>query len=268
MRDLDNAHRLRVGDQITFRVVEDRDPSVALTVMDSGEIHFPYLGRIPAAGRTSSELAQLVKEKLEIDYYYQATVLIGLDPGRTQRGRVYVFGGVNTQGTVDLPVDEIMTVSKVILKAGGFTNAADRSQVRIERGGENEERKTFTVNIAAVLEQGRTDQDIVVEPNDFIIIPQQGDLGRVLISGEVGRPGPVPVSGGRPLMLSEAIISAGGFGRFADERRVRVVRTGPDGQSEEFIVDVKAVLEGGNLDKDFILQPEDRVIVRAKLFNF
>jgi protein involved in polysaccharide export with SLBB domain len=123
------------------------------------------------------------------------------------------------------------------------------------------------VDVAAILDRGQTDLDITLEPNDFIIVPQTGDGGRVFVSGEVNQPGAVQMTSPEGFRLSEAILAAGGFARFADQRKVRVIRQVGD-KTEEFVVDVKAVLDGGQLDKDFMLQPEDRVIIRARLINF
>jgi polysaccharide biosynthesis/export protein len=181
---LDDKHRFQVGEQLLFRVVEDRDPSVSLQVMDSGDVLVPYIGRVKASGKTSRELAADIKVLLEKDYYYQASVIISLN------------------------------------EAGS------------------------------------------------------GARGSVFVSGEVTRPGTVQIPKERRLMVSEAIIAAGGFQQFADQRKVRIIRkkigTAPGGgqATEELIVDVKAVLDEGKVARDMELQPEDRIVVRAKMINF
>lgn len=265
METLDNSYRLQVGDQINYRVVEDRDPSVSLVVMESGEINVPYLGRVQARGLTCRQLAEVVKQRLEQDLYHRATVLVQIDTERTTRGKVYVFGGVARQGTIDLPVDEVVTVSKAILKSGGFANGANRGEVRVERNRDGN-RQSRSVDVAAILDGGRSELDLVLEPNDFVVVGMLGEGGRVFVSGEVGRPGQIDMRSAE-FKLSEAILAAGGFGKFADQRRVRVIRKEGE-ETKEFVVDVKAVLDEGSLEKDFLLQPEDRVIVRARLINF
>lgn len=263
---LDDKYRLNVGDQVLFRIVEDRDPSRTLVVLDNGEINFPYIGRVKAAGRTCRELAAQLKPLLEKDYYHQATVILALDTQMRVRGKAYLFGGVAVQGPIDIPGDEVFTLSKAIIKAHGFTPGADRSQIRIERRtqrADGVQKETITANLVEVLERGRTDLDPVIQPNDLIVVPQQGRSGSVFISGEVNRPGTIQLPGERKFMVSEAIVAAGGFKDFADQRKVRVIRGG-----QELIVDVKAVLEEGRLDRDLELQPDDRVVVRAKLINF
>ncbi|MDX6766257.1 MAG: SLBB domain-containing protein [Candidatus Methylacidiphilales bacterium] len=179
---LDDKKPLQVGEQFLFRVVEDRDPSVSLSVMESGDALFPYIGRVKVAGKTCKEIAALLKPLLEKDYYYRATVFIALNE------------------------------------------------------------------------------------------TSLGARGSVFVSGEVNKPGTIQIPKERRLLASEAIIAAGGFQQFADERKVRVIRKkigATNGKAtEELIVDVKAVLDEGKVAKDLELQAEDRVVVRAKLVNF
>src|SRR5688572_2993154 len=51
--DLDNQHKIRPGDKLSFRVSEDREEAKPLTVTDSGEVELPSpFGRFSAAGKT------------------------------------------------------------------------------------------------------------------------------------------------------------------------------------------------------------------------
>src|ERR1051326_4965662 len=58
MSVLDDKKRLGSNDYVSFRVVEDRDnESQHLRVNDNGELEVPYIGLVPASGRTCKELA-------------------------------------------------------------------------------------------------------------------------------------------------------------------------------------------------------------------
>src|SRR5438094_46572 len=83
-------------------------------------------------------------------------------------------------------------------------------------------------------------------------------LGRVYLSGYFNRVGAVPMYAEKPLTLSQAILEAGGFRQFADDRRVKVTRTDRRGETQTFVVDVKSVLKDGKVDKDMLLQDGDR----------
>src|SRR5256714_6708279 len=80
MTVLDDKKKLGSNDYVSFRVVEDRDnESQHLRVNDNGELEVPYIGLVPASGRTCKELAYSVKSLLEREYYYHATVIIAVD---------------------------------------------------------------------------------------------------------------------------------------------------------------------------------------------
>ena len=266
---LDDSYRFKVGDQIIYRVVEDQDQEVRRIVMDTGEVTLPYLGKVMARGLTAKEIALNIKPLLEKEYYKNATVLLTLDTQRKFRGKAYIFGAVSQPGAIQIPTDEVLTVSKAILKVGGFAPSADRTAVRVERNTE-EGKKSLIINMAEVIDGGDSEQDITIEPNDFIVIANQASRGRVYVSGQVMRPGPIPVPAEQPLMASDAILSAGGFQEFADASKVRIIRKSEEGSDKtvEISVNVGAVLEKGEIDKDFQLQPDDLVVVRARWINF
>lgn len=269
MEALDDTYKFKVGDQIVYQVPEDGDLPVKRLVMDTGQVNLPYLGKVDARGLTSKQLAYKIKPMLEKEYYKSATVLIALDTERKFRGKAYIFGAVSQPGAIQIPTDEVLTVSRAILKVGGFAPSADRTTVRVERQSDDG-KETMTVNMAQVIDEGLDEQDVVVQPNDFIVVTNQASRGRVYVTGEVMRPGPLPLPPENPLMVSDAILSAGGFQEFADKGKVRVIRkTGEDASdTKEMVVDVAAVLEKGKLEEDMELQEGDRVIVRARWINF
>jgi polysaccharide biosynthesis/export protein len=171
MTVLDDKKKLGSNDFVSFRVVEDRDnESQHLRVNDSGELEVPYVGLVQAAGKSCKELAYTVKAGLEREYYYHATVIIAVDHiSEKSRGKVYVYGSVKGQGPQEIPADESYTVSKAIIRAGGFGDFADKKKIKLTRkNGE-----TVTVNLKRVIEEGRTDEDVVVRPDDQIYVPQK-----------------------------------------------------------------------------------------------
>ena len=171
MAVLDDKKKLGPNDYVSFRVVEDRDDeSQRLRVNDNGELEVPYAGLVQAAGRSCKELAHTVKAALEREYYYRATVIIAVDHiSEKSRGKVYVYGSVKQQGPQEIPPDEAYTVSKAISRAGGFGDFANKRKVKLTRkNGES-----FTVDCKAVIEQGRTEEDVVLQPDDQINVPQR-----------------------------------------------------------------------------------------------
>ena len=175
LKSPDDQYRLAMGDRVSYRVIEDKDEVKALVVTDSGELEVPYLGRVKAVDKTCKQLAQEVKLALEKDLYYQATVILAVDQLNKKRGSVYVVGQVRTAGAVDIPSDETFTLSKAILKAGGFADLADKKRVRITRQSDSGDssKKQFVVDVSAIFEKGKTETDIRLEPGDLVFVPNR-----------------------------------------------------------------------------------------------
>jgi protein involved in polysaccharide export with SLBB domain len=171
----DDKYKLRVGDRISFQIIEDRDAPKSLVVADSGEVDIPYLGRVSADGKTCKQLADELKVQLEKDFYYRATVIIALDVANRVLGRIYVWGQVHTQGAIEISVNENLTVGTAILRAGGFADFANKKRVKLIRseGPDGSTKKTIELNMVEVLEDGKVEKDLPVQPNDFIIVPSR-----------------------------------------------------------------------------------------------
>lgn len=202
---------LLIGDVVSFQVVEDNEPARRLIVTDSGEIDVPYIGRIKAAGSTSSAIAETIKKKLEASFYHKATVLVGLDynaygsrnTGRTTTGYRSGYGGYGGYGRGGAGRGDVYAPA-----ATGFT-----------------------------------------------------------IMGQVNRPGVYPLGETKEFKLSHAILASGGFQKFANTRKVRVIRN-HGGDIEEVIeVNAHKVMTGGHLYKDLVLEKGDVIIVDKKWLN-
>jgi polysaccharide export outer membrane protein len=168
-------YKLRAGDRVSFQILEDRDLAKSLIIADSGELDVPYLGRVPAADKTCKQLADEVENLLEKDFYYHATVILSLDVANRFLGRVYVWGQVKNQGPLDIALNENITVGKAILRAGGFADFANRKRVKLvrARAGDPASRQIIELNMVEILEHGRTEKDLPLQPDDSIIVPSR-----------------------------------------------------------------------------------------------
>ena len=171
----DDKYKLRLGDRISLQILEDRDLPKSLIVADSGELDVPYLGRVAASDKTCKQLAAELKTQLEKEYYYRATVVIALDAANKFLGRIYVWGQVKNQGPIDIAVNENLTAGKAILRAGGFGDFANKKKVKVVRATATDStgKQNFELNMVEILEGGKTEKDVVLQPDDFIIVPSR-----------------------------------------------------------------------------------------------
>ena len=173
----DDKHKLVAGDAVNFRIVEDRDPpntpQKVLIVSDSDELDVPYIGLVNVKGKTCREATEEITRLLEKDYYYKATVVLGLVAGTKLLGRVYVYGEVREPGPVLLPPNETFTVSKAIVGARGFGEFAKKNKVQvIQNPGPGQ--KVFTIDMEEVFEKAHTEKDVILNSGDRVFVPKRG----------------------------------------------------------------------------------------------
>jgi protein involved in polysaccharide export with SLBB domain len=174
MDALNDTTKLGKGDHVSYRVIEEEKDPIMLTVTDSGELEVPLIGRYPALGKTCKQLAEELKPILEKDYFFKATVIIGLDILSTRPvGKVYLMGQVRMQGALDIPPDGTMTVSRAILIDGGLADFADRRKVKLMRKKPDGTTQTTIIDLVEVLDRGHSEKDMVVQPGDTINVPEK-----------------------------------------------------------------------------------------------
>jgi polysaccharide export outer membrane protein len=173
MDSLDDRQKLGAGDRLVYRVLEDKDLPKPLIVGDAGDLDVPYFGLVPAANKTCRQLAKEVRSVLENQLYRQATVIIAVELVNKKRvlGKVYVAGQVRVTGQLEIPDDEEFTVSKAIMKSGGFSDFADRKKVRVVRTQGKSEKQTLIINVSDIWEKGKTETDLKLAPDDLIFVP-------------------------------------------------------------------------------------------------
>src|SRR5262249_26665677 len=102
-------------------------------------------------------------------------VIIALDVANRLLGRIYVWGQVRNQGPIEVAINENLTAGKAILRAGGFGDFANKKRVKLVRGAsaDGTGKQNFELNMVEILENGRTEKDVVLQPDDFIIVPSR-----------------------------------------------------------------------------------------------
>jgi protein involved in polysaccharide export with SLBB domain len=170
----DDKYKLRAGDKVAFQILEDRDLPKSLVLADSGELDVPYIGRVAAKDKSCKQLGEEIKALLEKEYYHRATVIIALDSASKYLGRVYVWGQVRSQGPIEVMLNENITAGKAILRAGGFGDFANKKKVKVIRAASADGTKqSFVLNMVEILEEGKTENDVLLKPDDFILVPSR-----------------------------------------------------------------------------------------------
>jgi protein involved in polysaccharide export with SLBB domain len=144
------------------------------------------------------------------------------------------------------------------------TDKADLSKVRVMRMAANKG-VVEEINVAKILDGGGLTSDLTLGEGDVITIPA-GPNNLVFITGNVVSPGSFPLKQGERISAYSAILRNGGFARFADQKKVFILRALPDGTKVKLPVDVAAIKKGQR--PDIQLVSSDIIVVPEKFFSF
>jgi len=159
------SYRIGVGDLLQIEVYDEPDLTKEVRVLTDGYISFPLLGTIEAEGRTVRGLEKTIRDLLAAKYLVSPQVTVFVK----EFSNVFVFGEVKSPGS--FPIYGNMTVFEAITLAGGFTEVANPSKVRVLRHEKGNE-IGFEVDITRVTKKGDVSQDIELQPNDRVIVPR------------------------------------------------------------------------------------------------
>jgi polysaccharide export outer membrane protein len=156
-------HLLGPGDRITVEVFGLGDLSRAVQVDSSGQIQLPLAGAIDVAGKTPSDLAAMVEERLRAGYVRDPRVTVTLTEAVSQV--VTVDGEVRMPGVY--PVRGEMTLMRAIARAQGNNEFAQTSHVVVFRTVEN--RPMAALYDLRAIRLGAY-QDPQIYPNDVVVV--------------------------------------------------------------------------------------------------
>ena len=146
----------------------EEDMDRTLRISGNGSVTYPLVGNIQIAGYTveqaESNMADALRTYLKNP---QVSMLIKEYGNKT----VYVLGQVKKPASIEIPPEKPLTVLEAITSAGGFTDVAAVSKVRILRM-QNGKQKTLDVDVTQITKQGNKAMDLPLMPGDVIFVPQ------------------------------------------------------------------------------------------------
>jgi polysaccharide biosynthesis/export protein len=283
-------YRIGSEDVLEINVFAAPELNRQVRVSAEGEISFPLLGEVRAAGLTPMELEVSLQELLRRTYMKdpQVSVLVRdmqSHPlsvvGAVRRPGVFQVRGPRTllealalaEGLSDDAGDTVMIMHGAGLSSGlGFNSSRPTLPVEslhsiqaTEAGpstsgfdpGADAPRASIQVNLRDLLNSADPDYNPLVYPGDIVKVAR---AGIVYVVGEVRKPGGFALKSNDKISVLQAIALSEGLTRTAAKSGVRVIRTDPQsGERTETTINLAKVMTGKAPDP--ILQPKDIVFV-------
>ena len=145
--------------------------ATGLPVRPDGRISIPLVPDIVAAGRSPTQLATDIRERL-LPYVFEPNVTVMVRNFVGSPAQQVRIIGEAAQPRV-LPYREGMTVVDAVIEARGLTRyaAGNRAEI-IRRGGLGTAPSTLRVRLDDLMRGGDMRQDVPLRPGDTIVIPQ------------------------------------------------------------------------------------------------
>lgn len=202
---------VKVGDEIQLAMWGSVEADLTLTVERNGKIAIPRIGAIQAAGVRYADLAAVITQRAnQLFRNFQLSISMASLRGQ----RVFVTGFVERPGTYN--VNSLATMSTVLIRAGGPSQAGSFRSIRLMRG----KALVGTFDFYDLLLRGDRASDLVVQPDDVIVVDRVGT--QVGVIGSVNRPAVIELKAGDG--LSQALELAGGLSTVADTTRLTLER--------------------------------------------
>ncbi|MDR0535510.1 MAG: polysaccharide biosynthesis/export family protein [Puniceicoccales bacterium] len=176
--DLSDAnYRVRVGDTLSIRCLEDMKVDIQQTISQEGELDLAYVNRVKVTGKTIHEIKELLAKTYEdagyfVKPHFNITVI-------AYKPRLIYISGMSSSGTrpVEFAPTEGITFAKAIRTAGGISPRGNPRSIMLTRdetqtvdGVQKTVRKQYHINYKRILYDN--DDDFPLAENDLIHIEE------------------------------------------------------------------------------------------------
>jgi len=226
------------------------------TINENGNLFFPMVGEIHAAGLTVSEFRVALTQKLG---KYIKDPQIDVDVAGFRSQKVFISGEVKSPGIIPI-TDQPMRITDAIGLAGGLTQEADLYNLVLTRG-----KVSAPIDLNRIYYEGDTSANLLLKNGDILGVPDR-NVRKLFVLGEVGNANGVNQSRsyimrrGR-MSLAEVLSDAGGTNPFSSaSNKVYVMRADENGDPIIYHLAARDPVSLVMADQ-FVMHPRDVVFV-------
>lgn len=232
----------------------------SVTVNKDGNIVFPPVGEVKAAGLTAKQLGESIADRLSAYLRQTATVTVTVTQHMSRS--VLVSGAVSQPGRYGFAT--LPSLLEVLNQAGGPLPTADLSRVQVVRR-EGGQLRTLVADLAHAMATGSETGLPSLVVGDVIVVPAAvagaaTTADGVGVLGEVTNPGLYPVGNGLDLWM--VLAQAGGPTPRGNLARIKVLTRNQD-VAEAVSVNLLETLRRGNKNP-YIVRTGDIVFLDSK----
>jgi polysaccharide export outer membrane protein len=158
-------YRLLPGDRLEVAVWKEADLQKVVIVTPDGNLSFPLIGIVSAAGKTLVEVKQEIERRLAT-YMPDPVVTVTVT---ALAGRVYVIGQVARPGALE--TNPRINVLQALALAGGLTPFAKGDDIIVLRAVASGDQRVLQFKFGQVSQGRNLEQNTPLENGDVIVVP-------------------------------------------------------------------------------------------------
>lgn len=245
------GYRIGPDDLLEITVVGIDELESTVRVSENGTINLSLIGEVRVAGMTRSEAAAEIESALS-RYVREPEVIIDVQEFQSQQ--YTVMGAVSSPGTYK--IEGTPRILEVLSTAGGINPEEAEGTISIIREGLDG--VPIVIDASDLVDRGDMAFNIRVEADDVINVSRKPRYS-IYMHGQIASPGDYELR--EPITLLRAIAMAGGLADRAAAKRIKILRTGPDGRQQIIECNLKDIENGKTPDVqirggDVIVVPE------------
>lgn len=178
-----SSYRIQPGDVLQIEVVEDSGLNRSALVLPDGNISFPLVGSVRAAGQSVDDVRNALRDGIAGNFAAPPTVFVSVGSLAERAAvtgtaavaagmNVYIIGAANTPGRKE--VEPGTTMLQFLAESGGLSRFAATKRIQLRRvDAKTGAEQVYTYNFHAVQSGTAPARSIVLAPGDVIVVPER-----------------------------------------------------------------------------------------------
>jgi polysaccharide export outer membrane protein len=162
-------YKIGPGDSVNIIVWRNPEVSMSVPVRPDGKITTPLVEDLPAAGKSSTQLARDIEQALGKFIQQPVVTVIVTNFVGPYSEQIRVIGQAARPQA--LPYRNEMSLMDVMIAVGGTTEFASGNRTTLIRTVEGKQQK-FTVRLDDLIKDGDISANVRMQPGDVLVIPE------------------------------------------------------------------------------------------------
>jgi polysaccharide export outer membrane protein len=172
------VYNIRATDKLRITIFQEDDLSTVCRVDAKGTVNLNLVGEVRVRGLTLSEAERVIENAYRDGRYLRKPeVTVAVDDYAPRE--VSIQGQVKNPGRYPLPIESTMSVLDLVTRAGGFTDTALGTGVRITRILPDGSTRVITLDVESLIKgksNAKTNGEnnaLLLEADDIVYVPER-----------------------------------------------------------------------------------------------